>query len=1105
MLQSVISNAAYRQFRASVLSDPSTRDACRSTLAPELNVQRPCTAFATGRVLIQRFRESVQFWVASGHVQIEPALARRALRIPAAIPLDRLGLLEALVLSSSSDASRLRALQRLLRDIGTFEGRHLVYKLRGHALNAKRTNTYTDAADYVFMRFAKVPAAADLAEIWYVDVDVLRVGVSLGMKDAAEFLKHVVPLSRRLPNGILRAVTRKGLIRSVDELSLLNDERYRWRNHYEMSPLPEEIANLCESIDILAAHGVGRLQLLCLLARHHWRPDALRANLSLLHARGVDIPAMFSSFPELLCEPRAEGWSFVLDVIGAHSAEQIKAFETSLREWDHPSLLVVQRLREAGFDLDSLALCQKVLCDAASTRDVLQRLDLLLVPPWSLSAQDLQHAGLYLTRGTVDQLGEHMQLLEKHGLADKANLNLFQPCFPQSIVRLNRLLNLALPRQGAKPLAAVAEWIEHALVSPQSVDMDSLEYLVRRFKLSTLEQLRRAVKLATLCSGLLQFLVEERHLDSIGRLHEWYGSDAAFGAHELRFGAEFGVVERTLAKDAFDRRSLTPVTGNWLTLAEVVREGANEIVGPFPFNEPEEKREAHHARYHQTKEAIQHELVGQLPRVLQDSDGVLMAGLLRALRTSSRHYEVQRARLLPLVDELLWGRGPATPDLQDDEADAISQTYAVPSHTIMRVWRDVCGHEHHLQDWKLRPSYDPSWQAAGYAVKQALDWQSLDALSKVPAITQTYLAGLRSNDTRLPKLGPAALDNPAADLATLRHHIALLLVIADGDEGVPPWPASEQLANLAETPADAFATLNAVAELLCVRLGDAIRHGALDRFAASLGPGHVQGIAMRISSRSAHLEGTQALAAAVYHALAEVREVAGRWWSREYNKFSRPVASAAGLQKIRAVVSKYPAAFFARASCGLCTAENVGMWREERHTHLLVFDLVRKRLIGMAMLYRQVVREIDENRPSLVVRAINPTAEAVSRYDIDSIIDGVIGIANTLAKDNGCAAVAIPTLHGYDVLTNRSAVAQNFKARLATDQISDGIHPMIGHSVSATFHCYEEGRREATVSRLQIIWRAEEEVTLPSPTKPAPRGGRVGRLLAAATASLRGE
>lgn len=72
--------------------------------------------------------------------------------------------------------------------------------------------------------------------------------------------------------------------------------------------------------------------------------------------------------------------------------------------------------------------------------------------------------------------------------------------------------------------------------------------------------------------------------------------------------------------------------------------------------------------------------------------------------------------------------------------------------------------------------------------------------------------------------------------------------------------------------------------------------------------------------------------------------------SRQLDKFDKDKADDRSA-KMSAVVTKHPAAFFAKEAAKLCTADNVLMWQEARLAHLVVFDLAHRSFQGIALLY----------------------------------------------------------------------------------------------------------------------------------------------------------
>lgn len=268
----------------------------------------------------------------------------------------------------------------------------------------------------------------------------------------------------------------------------------------------------------------------------------------------------------------------------------------------------------------------------------------------------------------------------------------------------------------------------------------------------------------------------------------------------------------------------------------------------------------------------------------------------------------------------------------------------------------------------------------------------------------------------------------------------------------------------------ALGRIEELVELFHVDLVDALdarRDGFINRFSdddAAL-------LASKLGDCGESGAGRDRLFRALQATRAKVLPIYQRWAKAERRKFITE-ESAVRITRLSAVVSKHPAAFFARETVGLCTAGRVDLWCERRHSHLLVFDTVAKNLAGMAYLYVEQIWEIHPSRPSLVIRAINPTIDMLACHSPASIVDAFLDVACQVAEANGMACVAIPC--GGSELSNRDKIEDDIRRRFVKpSRPRPYFRPQEGGAkpgferisppwaVSAKFAAYEERRNSA--------------------------------------------
>jgi hypothetical protein len=147
----------------------------------------------------------------------------------------------------------------------------------------------------------------------------------------------------------------------------------------------------------------------------------------------------------------------------------------------------------------------------------------------------------------------------------------------------------------------------------------------------------------------------------------------------------------------------------------------------------------------------------------------------------------------------------------------------------------------------------------------------------------------------------------------------------------------------------------------------------------------------------------------------------------------------------------------------------------------------------MALRYVEVIRDIDPSRPSLIIRAINPTVAMIANHELHSVVDAYFDLAIDLAHEHGLAGVAFPPGSGQDFMSNRTEVGKVI--RKCYEERSVPIHRYDREEQSETkwrneprevqqaFSAYEEGN--GRVSRLYAIWRASDSTRYPTESSQA--------------------
>lgn len=1073
--------ASYRMFRSRMLDNQWRGEEKRRVRAGS----GAGTTFSDGRRAINAFREHV---VSHAQELMDASLdnedlVRHALRIDASVRL-RPGIVDVaiqVVLFCLPTRLAARRARHLLSSSGCLEGRRYLFqsfvKLSVFGL---KSIYYHDALDFGLTRLDEARSWDDLEVLDRMDIDLLRVARGLGLTKPREIRSDLLSRGHRPRSKLLWVLVSEGVIRSVEELS--------WTEHARSWPetgeAEEQLAKLRATVRYMMAHALDREQVAGLL-RHHLmglRPERLSENLAYLECAGVDdLSGVLKSTGDLLWRSPTATWRFVTESIGVRSPKEIARFKRVLDCHEVPSAELSDEIRALGGGLEELAACQELFTglrpDRGNIERALARLRTLAASPHGLTIDQLAQCLRYLQEEA--DFAAFLQVLFAHGFGDAPSVLAFQRCFGKVLPdHLMKALTLLGHRGRGQPCAEVVAWVEAAAHGGY---FDSYEYLVGACAIDDLSALRQTLKLAPLGVPFLQYLVELRELHSIQAIRRWYYR--ARGIDGYRSWGRYDKADLVLLDDAFTRNQFNLLKTNQDVVKEIVRQRVEDQIGPWPWQADEATR----STYRQSSEAvsarIRQDLVPMLQKVLDATGGLLPKTVFSGEKQEAEDLEQNLVRLAPLLTDLLGGQGPSPEVLSPIEADAIALVYRVPVATVLGRWREVRGREQDVLRCRLRPSYPMAWSKASWQLSRPLDRSGF-----APLVAATRFAeGLADSShrdvlTACVGLGPKQLRPGvnSTDLDTLARHLGSLLAIAKGHDVVRAWMRDgfEVLGVMDEDTLDAHQRITELCDLFDVVLPDALDQHT-EAFVQSLTDDDAAHWAERLGPCAEHGSGRTRLRAVLQLAREKVIPPYRTWARRQRNRYKRD-GQAIGAQTLTACVSKHPAAFFAKAGAQLCTAENVEMWREDRQFHLVVFDLVGRRMAGMALLYVQDIPELDRRRHSLVIRAINPTDEMLSGHAPASIVESYIDVAIQIAQDNDLACVAFPPPSGMHLMSNRADIEAYVKERYVERSVRQGRSGQSSDGVSlrdrpdlvpARFYAYETGKQ--LLHELYVIWRPD--------------------------------
>ncbi|MGY4884186.1 MAG: hypothetical protein ACP5NZ_01250 [Nanobdellota archaeon] len=148
--------------------------------------------------------------------------------------------------------------------------------------------------------------------------------------------------------------------------------------------------------------------------------------------------------------------------------------------------------------------------------------------------------------------------------------------------------------------------------------------------------------------------------------------------------------------------------------------------------------------------------------------------------------------------------------------------------------------------------------------------------------------------------------------------------------------------------------------------------------------------------------------------------------NKNINKFTTEDGRArvATNKNLKAYISKNVGSFFAKASAGICTAEDIPLFNTKNHFHINVVegdDSVRANIQAYI---------IDDNgKKSLLLRGFNPNTDFLDKIDTPSFVEKVIEISKQFQKENNLNEVYITEQGSWHSLSNREKVASYLMKR----------------------------------------------------------------------------
>lgn len=1074
----------YRAFRQAILDELGTRG---KRLDPFLTDD--VSDIAQARLIITRFRAEVAHRAPAlmARSEAQARLVRRALRLADSVNLTPSGWASTREWAFIFLPVRLcvQRAQQLLRSAGTPEGRQCIFKLHVGVTLGSQFRHYNESLDIALRWFKPPQSVQELEALRYAPRENLQIAHHLGLTGGPtlhKFLQH--PHFRDSRPSVLLLV-QEGVIRSHDELSWAATETIRssrigvtWSRHMRAV------------VRALMACNLGREQITMSVLRNgdwYWPPIQPMETLNALSDAGItDLTTVLTATGDRLWRTPLATWRFLIDELEVRTVDQLVPYKALLDCRHQLSSRLARELKRLGNGPTQLEEGQRLFAwldpDRVNEATFIRRVVQLSSAPHALTMRELSCCDGYLREGgsnpaDTEKLCSFLRTLADLGLGDASSVLAFQDCFRNRVSEkfLEQALRHYKLANGEDSSERMAAWVIKARFNGHT---DVLDYLIPKLKLQGADDLVQALTFTSLGLTLLKFLIEEKGLSTLKDLKVWYRQRAK-GIVGVHIPCDNDELTRELLKDAYEREQFGHLMSNLSVVDTVISRKTDEVLGGHRLPTDGANLEARHERRRELIAQLRKDITPVLKAVLQDNEGLVLESLLVAadLDDLKGSLDAVLLQLRPLVDQLVKGGGPDADQLSPLELDTISMIYGVPPGFISQHWQQVKTLSDQLSPWQLRPSYPMEWKYAHHRLQHPLDQVGLQALISAGEFAQGFmLCEFKSLDTAWQGLKPKQIraQESSGDVKTLAKHFGCLLALASRDDTVDKWIRLQfkALAAMNHESRDAHARLTELLDLLTVTLPDSLKlhaesvvTGLVEREAADW--------AERLAPKRLQASGHALLMDAILQTQAKVLPVYIRWTCQQLSCFQPSADPSQASLVLDAVVTKHRSSFFAKRAADLCSSANVPMWDEERLAHLVVFDTTLRRLAGMALLYLQAIPEIDERRPSLVIRQINPTHNRHSGLDANSVVDAFFEVAKVIAQDNQLAAVAFPEPTGAHLMSNKSdiedVIYNQYLHRgkgLLTAQRP--LHPA-AETVGVSFFAYQEG--EEPVDRLHVIWR----------------------------------
>lgn len=1066
----------YRAYRATVLSQLASTNGS-SRRRPPLPSYLPQSTAALGapRAQIEAFRS----FVYHNHLRdrnqrpSDARLVAQALRMQRAVPVyssirNVLGFwaLGAIL----PEKRRIALASHLLRAVGTEPGRqHLYEKFLCHLVGRRGKHgpfeTYlSKGLQLALLRIDGFASQEQLHSLAGQPVDLLRASLMLGICSPSHIESAIAPIKRAVSAKPVLILVQEGILKT--DFAAIMPHLDASKSHWGGPPEIDE-SDFLDTVRLLKAAMVPHADIASLISSNRrFDSERLQNIMAILRINGIsDIATVFAGLGPRLWSIECDVLRFAFAHLKVTDATLLVQFAPLLREYSPPGHLVIDALFALGATPSNLVECQALIVEANKIyQPAVEHLATLMGPPYNLGFGELNSCAPYLRRdlGDDSRFGAFLALLDAHRLNAFDAIRHFSGCF-ESFGHLDGFdlrLRIAKTHLPSLPISDIANWIR----ANGSGNQSSLRYLgiASGLELPSLDALNKAVDLANVSANLLRYLVQERSMNNITRLHRWYYKEG-IGVGSYHGGEEYDSIDRILFEDCSSRKRFYRLHDNVMALVNACWDHANRTLGPIDREWSDVVRSEYFSSRTRIVDSAKQQAAKFIPEVLNATGGTLLKSMLN-IGIAGGDFAASLQELKPAMAGLMQGAGPTSDHPSDLEADCISIVYGTSESTIRKHWRGVRGYEQHLLGLKLEPAYRVNLRQERFKLKLAspAHAQAFEGNLRTLTATAAMVKEMVGNSwtDKIRDLPRKQLQNNAATPRELWKWFAFVLHLGTRSEAVQAWIdyKLEAMSAVLVQPELAKAHFEEFEQFIRVTLPDAIGPAA-NATVESLGdPAETYPVRRRRANETVDLPTASGDATA--SAIAVVIAAYSRWIVSVKRQFDKQEENDI-LQAV-AVVSKHPSAFFARDAFELCSSNDTDMWSEKRHSHLLIFDHGRQRLIGMAMVYFQSIPGFFGGETCVVVRAVNTRAIEGIQLESTSFIDEVMRVAIKIGQDNGFAAVLFPQSSTH--FSNQRELERAVEKAAATRKARPISSP---HPI---FYCRANGANDGAVSTLFVAW-----------------------------------